>query len=247
MKSPQATVLVVDDDAFNRKGLHQYLALNDFAVLEAGDCSTAWALFQAQPTDAAIIDLSIPEQAGARARPSEAQGLTLAQQIKQHRPQTAVVIFSAYEDRAAEAMQLMRQGHGGIAYILKGCAPDMLLSALRATLEGRVMVDPEVSQPNRFAQLLLAQMEPDERAAVEAALHLLHKLSPAEWTIAGHIRHGRHHKAIAAALGVSEQTIANRISQIYDKLGFANLPVEFRPAALLVKVLQLNDILKLRP
>ncbi len=247
MESPQATVLIVDDDTFNRRGLHQYLALNNFAVLEAGDYSAAWALFQAQPADAAVIDLSIPEQADMRARPSEAQGLILAQQIKQHRPQTAVVIFSAYEDRVAEVVQLMRQSHGGIAYILKGCAPEMLLSALQSTLGGQVMVDPEVSQPNRFAQLLLAQMEPDERAAVEAALHLLQKLSPAEWTIASHIRHGRHHKAIAAALGVSEQTVANRISQIYDKLGFANVPVEFRPAILLVKALQLNDILKLRP
>lgn len=164
LESPQATVFIVDDDAFNRSGLHQYLSLNHFTVIEAGDHSTAWALFQSHPTDATVIDLSIPERAGMRARPSEAQGFILAQQIKQHYPQTAVVIFSAYEDRVAEVVQLMRQSHGEIAYILKGCAPERLFDALQATLRGQVIVDPEVSQPNRFAQLLLAQLEPGERA-----------------------------------------------------------------------------------
>ncbi len=66
------TVLIVDDDAFNRQGLRQYLSLCSFATLEAGDQSTAWALAQAHRLQAAIIDLAIPNEPGMRARPGDA-------------------------------------------------------------------------------------------------------------------------------------------------------------------------------
>ena len=45
---PPITILLVDDDAFNREGVRLYLAREGFAVLEAGDEETAWQIFQAR-------------------------------------------------------------------------------------------------------------------------------------------------------------------------------------------------------
>ncbi|MDW8350688.1 MAG: response regulator transcription factor [Anaerolineae bacterium] len=244
--SAAIVVLVVDDDSFNRQGLCRYLQLHRFEVVEAGDQQTAWGQVQRVQPRAAILDLAIPESPTARARPHEGRGLLLAQQIKAFDPRIAVVLFSAYEDRGLEVAQLIEQGMDGLAYLLKGCPPETLLGALHATLKGHIVIDPEVSQPSRLAHLILARMDPLERAHVEAGLERLARLSQRERTVADYIRRARNTKAIAGALGLAEQTVDNIVSRIYEKLGLHQAGPELRPLVLLVKILQLSDLLQTR-
>ena len=56
----RASVLIVDDDAFNREGMRLYLTQRGFHVAEAGDETTALALAQQQRFDVAILDIAIP-------------------------------------------------------------------------------------------------------------------------------------------------------------------------------------------
>jgi CheY-like chemotaxis protein len=62
------TLLLVDDDVFNREGLRLYLEREGFRLLEAGDEASAWALALGQPPDVAVVDISIPPDTAAEMR-----------------------------------------------------------------------------------------------------------------------------------------------------------------------------------
>lgn len=236
-------VLVVEDDAFNREGIRQYLSSHSFEVLSAGDRRSAWELAQEAQPQAVVVDLVIPEHPTARARQADAQGMTLVRQIKSLDPTVGVVVFSAFDDRTAEIAQLIGQGIGGIAYLLKGCLPEAMLSALRAVLEGRIVIDPELSQPTRLARLILEQMDPIERELVELGLQQLHTLSRRQLQVARHIQHGFTSQAVADALGLTKHAVENITHEIYQRLHLNQVPTEFRPLVLLVKVMLLSDVL----
>ena len=105
------TVLIADDDSFNREGIRLYLTRQKLKVYEAGDEQTAWQILEEKPLDAAVIDISMPSHPGGRALSSDGAGIRLARRLKQERPQVGAVIFSAYEDRGSEVLTAWRVSH----------------------------------------------------------------------------------------------------------------------------------------
>src|SRR5258706_1817557 len=59
-EAPRRRVLVVDDEANVREVLAQYLALEGWAVYQAGDGVEALAVAHAVPPDLVILDLMLP-------------------------------------------------------------------------------------------------------------------------------------------------------------------------------------------
>lgn len=212
-------VLLVDDDAFNRQGIRQYLQLYNIDVQDAGDESTAWALFEAATFDAAILDISIPRSSTTQ-QPIPNLGIRLAQRIKQKRPDLGVVLFSAYADRAGEVQELVRRDMRGIAYKLKGCAPEELLSALRGVMAGRVILDADVhSNRRQLADELLARLTSPERLWVEGIVREFNQLTLREKEIVQRLAASHNTEGISKALSLSPRTTENYIGHIYDKLG----------------------------
>lgn len=240
----QTPLLIVDDDAFNREGLRTYLALKGYAVSEAGDEASALAIIQTQPIDVAILDISIPPTAAQRVKPSDSYGLSLAGKIKRDHPTTGVVLFSAYEDRGEDVMQLIRAGYRSLAYKLKGCSPADLLKTIQEVQAGRVVIDPEVTQSRTHAmvQELLNQLAQDEREPVQFALENLADLTARERDIAWRIAASQTVKGVAEALHLSPKTIENTITTIYSKLGLNVLPNNLREVVLLAKACMINDL-----
>jgi CheY-like chemotaxis protein len=89
---PVQTVLLVDDNLFNRKGISRYLKRKQFLVLEAGDEATAWQLATTQFPAMAVIDISIPASANEPSRVQNNFGIRLAKRLKTTYP-AAVVLF----------------------------------------------------------------------------------------------------------------------------------------------------------
>ena len=54
------TVLLVDDDAFNREGVRLFLRREHCEVREAGDAQWRWRRSAAETIHVAVIDISIP-------------------------------------------------------------------------------------------------------------------------------------------------------------------------------------------
>lgn len=241
------TILLVDDDAFNREGMRLYLEQEGFAILEAGDAATAWRVLGASKTgalaaDAAVIDISIPAEPGQKAQPIHSLGIYLAGQIKAAYPTFGIVLFSAYEDRGAEVLELIQEGRRGVAYKLKGCQPAALLAALRGVIAGQVIIDPDVTNVRSLADRLVGRLTLEERPYVETATSLLPQLTPREREVAERLAAAHSNEGIAHALAIEPKSVENNISRIYDKLRLNDAPRHLRRAVLLAKACMIYDL-----
>src|SRR5689334_3277448 len=116
--STPLAILLVDDDAFNREGVRLFLSREGFQILEAGDEATAWDIAQQQTPAVAITDLCLPPDPQTPSRPSHNCGVRLAHRLKDAYPAMGIILFSAYEDRGSEILDLIRAGQRGVAYKL---------------------------------------------------------------------------------------------------------------------------------
>jgi DNA-binding NarL/FixJ family response regulator len=240
------TILLVDDDAFNREGVRLYLSREGFQILEAGDEETAWNLAQRQTPAVAITDLCLPPDPRTLPHPSHNCGVRLAHRLKEAYPAMGVILFSAYEDRGSEILDLIRAGQRGVAYKLKGSQPKALLSAIHEVLAGRVVIDPEVNV-NRHTQAdeLITQLSAEERQWVEQLLLNFTQLTPREWDVVQRLAAAHNTESIALALSVTPKTVENYIARAYDKLGLNDLGREaphLHKRTLLVKACMVHDL-----
>ena len=240
-------ILLVEDDAFNREGMRLYLEQEGFAILEAGDAETAWRALMAPESsapaaDAAIIDISLPAEPGLKSQPGYSVGVQLAGRIKEAYPAFGVVLFSAYEDRGAEVLELIGEGRRGLAYKLKGCQPTALLAALRGVLAGQVIIDPEVTDIRSLADRLMSRLTPEERPYVETAASLLPQLTPRERAVAEQLAAAHSSEGIAHTLVIEPKSVENNVSRIYYKLRLNDAPHHLRRAVLLAKACMIHDL-----
>jgi DNA-binding NarL/FixJ family response regulator len=240
------TILLVDDDAFNRDGMRLYLEREGLSIVEAGDETTAWECAQAWPLDAAVIDIAIPHAPQMASRPGSNFGITLAQRLKQAHPALGIVFFSAYEDRGGDVLEMVRAGTRGLAYKLKGCHPSALLSAIHDVRAGRVIIDPEVHANRKgLADELIKRLTPDEQFWVDMAVNGFKQLTPREMEIAHRLAASHNTEGIAQALGVSLKTAENYIGHVYDKLGLTTMGREapgLRKVVVMAKACMIHDL-----
>lgn len=239
-------ILLVDDNIFNRDGIRLYLSSKGFSIQEAGDEATAWELAQSQPFTAAVVDISIPPDPNTPVRSEHSYGIHLARRLKENHPALGVVLFSAYEDRGAEVLDMVREGVRGMAYKLKGSHPEALLQAIQDVIAGRVIIDPDV-HANRpeLADQLFGHLTPEERTWVQYALQNFAALTPREREIAHRVAASHNTQSIAQALTLTPKTVENYIGRVYDKLGFSEIGTEspgLRKAVLLAKVCMIQEL-----
>ena len=211
-------VLVVDDDEFNRQGVRGYLEQKGYAVVEAGDEETAFALAQVHFIQLAVVDIVIPACPNGRGYKKQRFGLRLATRLKRCYPTMGVVLFSAFEDSGSVIFDLLREGMRGIAYKLKGCRPSELLAAMREVRSGRVFIDPEVTSYPSLTRKVLDHLPQDERLLVEAVIPRLQNLTAHEKNVAQLLTEAYSSKQIAEKLKRSPKSIENCIETLYQKL-----------------------------
>ena len=240
------TVLLVDDNLFNRKGISRYLKRKRFLILEAGDEATAWQLATTQLPAIAVIDISIPSSANEPSRVQNNFGIRLARRLKTTYPTMGVVLFSAYEDRGREVFDLIRAGTRGLAYKLKGCRPAALLIAMQAVLAGQVVIDPEVqTDPRLLLAEVKAHLTSDERNWVEGVLEHLDILTPREKEVADLLAAAHNNEGVAQVLNITAKTAESHISHVYEKLGLSQMSAQapqLRPVVILAKACLIRDL-----
>lgn len=125
-------VLIADDYPLVRHGLRTILeASPHYAVCgEAGDGYQTLRLAEQLAPDILILDISMPPP----------NGLEVAAQIRQTRPDTKILIITMHD---AEEMLRAAARAGASAYLLKSDAEDLLLIALSLLEDGRYFVSPE--------------------------------------------------------------------------------------------------------
>lgn len=236
------TILVVDDDAFNREGVRLFLEGFDFPVIEAGDAESAWEQVQTNQLQAVVLDIVLPQKKEEKVDFQVSVGVTLAGRIKRSYPSLGIVLFSAYEDRGSAVLDMICHGVRGLAYKLKGATPTTVLEAIYAVQTGQVVIDAEVTNLSLLSQRFFDLLSPLERPWVKQTAEHLATLTDREQKIAYFLAASHTPSSIADQLNLSQKTIENHITNIYKKTGLDELDPQLRQIVILAKACMLRDL-----
>jgi DNA-binding NarL/FixJ family response regulator len=192
-------VVLAEDSVLLREGLVRLLAEAGHEVVAAvGDAPSLLVAVAEHAPDVAVVDVRMPPD-------HTDDGLRAAVEARRRQPGLAVVVLSQYVE-ASYAADLLGDGRGGVAYLLKDRVADLeaLSRALDAVAGGGTALDPEV-----VAQLL-ARRRPDDPLAA---------LTPREREVLALVAEGRTNTAIREALVVSEGAVEKHVANIFTKLG----------------------------
>lgn len=117
-------IMVVDDDRRMRRLLARFLFREGYEVEEAPDGSVAAEVLAARPMDVVLTDVRMPGM----------DGLELMESIRDHSPETAVILMTAFgtEDSRAEALE-----EGADGYLSKPFQIEDVVTIIRRLLERR--------------------------------------------------------------------------------------------------------------
>jgi two-component system invasion response regulator UvrY len=190
-----AKVLIADDHAVVRAGLRQFLE-EDSSITEIGDASTGREALDALRSgrwDLLILDINMPDRSG----------LDILSHIRAAGYSTRVLVMSGLPERQY-ALNVLRAGARG--YLSKEGAPDELLKAVRAILDGRRYVSPAL------AELLVSELDQD----ADKPLHA--RLSEREFQVLCKLAAGRAVSDIAGELCLSVKTVSTYRTRVLDKM-----------------------------
>jgi DNA-binding NarL/FixJ family response regulator len=193
----QTTILIADDNAEFRSGLLGMLQstpdLRVVAEAEDGERTVLLAL-QHQP-DVILMDINMPRL----------NGLQATQRILHSSPHIAVLMLTMFDDDDS-VFAAMRVGARG--YLLKGVLKADMLRAIRAVSSGEIIFGAAIAarMMQFFAhyQPVLSPVFPELTQREREILTLMTK----------HVTNSE----IATQLNLSEKTIRNNVSNIFNKL-----------------------------
>lgn len=194
------SVFLIDDHTVVRQAVRVMLeAEPDLVVVgEAGDGREGLAGVAATLPDVAIIDLKMPGVSGLGTIP----------QLLQASPDTAVIVFTMYNN----PVYVYEATHAGASgYVLKSASKDDLVRAVHAVHAGSGFLQAEVTKPLLRRLALEAKSGADRSSPSLRELQVLERLSE-----------GKSNKEIAQELAISEETVKTHLKRLYEKLGVSD-------------------------
>jgi DNA-binding NarL/FixJ family response regulator len=200
---PPIRVLIADDHRLFRQGLRQICeTVGGFEVVgEAENGQVAVDLAHQLKPDVILMDINMPVLDGVQATSF----------ITENTQDARVIILTMYrQDRYV--FEAIKAGARG--YLLKDIDEEELVKAVRVVQQGEALIDPGLAAKllNEFRRMGTAtpETEPAER------------LTQAEMDVLRLVAQGEDNKTIAEQLSLTERTVANRLSDVYQKLHVNN-------------------------
>jgi len=194
MDTPHIRLVIVDDHSIVREGLCSILnAEPDFQVVgEASNGEEALRVVERARPDVVLLDLKMPGAPGA----------DVCRDITAKRPETAVIILTAFLD-SDMIYRCIQAGAKG--YVVKDVERADLKRKIRAAARGEGVLDEKAASP------VLERLRKGTAAPVQ--------LTEREVTILRHIAEGLTNREIGAQLYLSEATVKDQLRKIMDKFG----------------------------
>lgn len=199
------SILIADDHGILRQGLRMLLETEpDFRVVgEAGDGEEAIRLVGELKPAILLLDLSMPRCTGLEA---------LRELAKLSTPVRTIILAAAVEKSSIlQAIQL-----GARAVVLKHSASDVLFECIRNVMAGRCWVGNE--NVSDLMEALRTLLPPPNSGARSRAFGLTQR----ELEVVSAVAAGYTNKDIAQKFSISEHTVKNHLTNIFDKLGLSN-------------------------
>ncbi len=199
--SDPITVLIVDDHAVVRQGVHAFLKTQpDLEVVgEAGSGEEALLLAAEHVPDVVLMDLVMPGMDGVEA----------IRRLKRLSPRTQLLVLTSY-DQDEHVFPAIRAG--ALSYLLKDVGAAALADAVRKAARGEAVLHPRVAA--RVVQELQGARGDQPNAFTD--------LSDRELEVLRLVANGVSNPEIADRLCISEQTVKSHVSNILSKLHLAD-------------------------
>ncbi|MCI8747612.1 MAG: response regulator transcription factor [Lachnospiraceae bacterium] len=193
-------VLLVDDEPLLLESLEIILTMNQINVTGmAHDGKEALSMLRGRHCQLALVDLNMKGMGG----------IELIQRIKEEFPGIRILVLTTFYDDKSITDAITAGADG---YLLKGSGKDAILSAINGIMGGQNVIEPKVME--RMAALLKKKKD-----ITETGMDLLSELTVREKEICILVSQGLNNKQIAGRLYISEGTVKNYMSSIYDKTG----------------------------
>jgi len=201
---PMIRVVLAEDNLLVREGIAQILAATPDIELVAACTDPDGVRASLDRDDVAVVvtDIRMPPTLSD-------EGIRLATELRDSRPEVGVVILSQYDD-PSYALRLFEKGSDGRAYLLKERVHDrgQLAFAIRAVADGGSVIDPKIIDG------LVAAKAGSERSP-------LTDLTPREREVLAEIAQGKSNTAIAESLVLTKRAVEKHINSIFLKLNLA--------------------------
>jgi len=192
-------VLIADDHRLFRQGLRQICEImGEFEVVgEAENGQEAVRLMRRLQPDVVLMDINMPVLDGVQATSF----------ITENNPSARVIILTMYR-QDSYVFEAIKAGARG--YLLKDTDAQDLIDAVWAVHRGEALIEPGL------ATRLIEEFRRLSRG--RAGVGDTERLSQGEMDVLRLVAQGADNKTIADRLALAEKTVANRLSNIYQKL-----------------------------
>jgi two-component system response regulator DevR len=189
-------LVLVDDSEVVRLGLRALLGAEHALEIvgEGSSVATGVAACAKHKPDVALLDLRLPDGTGFDA----------CRQILQRLPETRVLMLTSVADDTLVDEAIRAGAHG---YLLKEVNSRALIQAITDVAAGKSILDPAVTA--RVMQFMKAGGPTRD---------VLASLSPQESRVLALIAQGKTNKEAGNEMNLTEKTVKNYLSNIFEKL-----------------------------
>jgi DNA-binding NarL/FixJ family response regulator len=188
------SVIIFEDNDRLRQSLAYLLqSVPDYEMLgDYNNCLDAASITRVYMPDVVLMDIDMPGESGI-------QGVA---KVKEARPQTAVIMYTVFEDDE-KLFECLCAGANG--YLLKKTPPEKIFEAIREVVEGGAPMSPAIAKKviGSFQQSKTG----NQYNLTERELEVLQLLTK-----------GHSTKAIADKLHIGFNTVRSHLKNIYAKL-----------------------------
>ncbi|SHK89203.1 response regulator [Desulforamulus aeronauticus] len=200
--SETINLLIVDDHPLIREGLRKILSFEpQIHVLgEVANGALAVEFCSQNAVDIVLLDINMPVM----------NGIEACRKIKELKPGLGIIALTIH-DQDEYLFELIKYGISG--YVLKDVHPHQLIKTILGVARGESFIPPALTARvlAEFSRLTSGDQDKKHQMLTEREIDVLKQVAT-----------GQSNKDIAKALYISEKTVKNHLTNIFQKIGVAD-------------------------